>query len=350
MSEFGGIFSSEVTTPRTHDTLKGQHPQRSELHPTQEQEMNWRYTEGPDGPPSNLSVDFDTLFAARSELRKKIVLPDAQIEAALTRLSPEAAKEVYQKVHARLVDETNYINEFTIATTLGHVIHDLESGRIGPTQTQVAWDAVSEQSGYNTDLNRIYVGATPPKTTEILQSLASSGMLPEPASALQKELVHSLQKKNTDNRDSARKFSLGMLKRRGFLHKDSSTDILAQRTAGEGQLHRKSASEFLADFPEEGVDPEKLFFEVRAVDKLQALGFTVTDIAALSRDPGKWDETRGVYTTMQKLIDDRAEALHLDPLDVENLVDAHKLERDIDRMHAMQITQEELQKNLQPQT
>lgn len=345
MSEFGEGIVPEEVVPRTHDTLHRQEPDRPEINPTKEQEMDWKYGEGPAGPPSNLSVDFDQLFAARNELRKKTVLPDAQVETALAQLSPERAKEVYEQVMQRVLNETNYVHEFDIAETLGYAINNLESGRLG--SSQVAWDAQSRETGYDSKLDRIYMGETPPKPSDILASLARSGMLPSPVVALQKEFVHARQGKDTQNR--ARKFSLGMLMRRGFVHKEHTTDVLAQRTAGEGQLHRQSASDFLNDFPEEGVDPEKLFFEVRAVDKLQALGFPVSEIARLTRNPGEWNESEGVYTNLQKLIDERSEALTLDPLDVENLVDAHRIERDIDRMHAMQITQEELQKTLTPQ-
>lgn len=131
----------------------------------------------------------------------------------------------------------------------------------------------------------------------------------------------------------------------------SLVDVLANRTLGANAPEAKSGLTFVNEFIKENpeVNPEKLTYTVIAVDQLQALGIPATTICEILKDPGVWcemtdelDQKRWVYKGVQDIIDGRAAGLGLDELDVQGLVDADRMERQIERYHVMKIFQEVL--------
>jgi len=101
----------------------------------------------------------------------------------------------------------------------------------------------------------------------------------------------------------------------------------------------------------EGFEIDKLIYAVQAIDQLNALGLDPEQISKIIRpglfslDSG-WDKERAVYPHIQKRIDEESQKLGLDEYDLENLVQADKLEREIEQLRVAHIVQEELKRDL----
>lgn len=128
-------------------------------------------------------------------------------------------------------------------------------------------------------------------------------------------------------------------------------DVLTTRSHGVNQLEAKSSLTFVSEFIKANpdTDPGKLTYTVCAVDELLALGIPTTTICEILKDPGVWcemtdelDQSRWVYKGVEDIIDGRAAGLGLDALDVQGLVDADRLERQIERYQVMNIVQDGL--------
>lgn len=181
------------------------------------------------------------------------------------------------------------------------------------------------------------------------RSLSDDLMVPSPDKARQEEQRRTsmrLDQLNDPNRVPTQK---GLLTDAG--DKDLA-DVLADRSLGANAQEVKSSLVFVNEFikANPGVDPEKLTYTVNAVDELQALGIPPTTICEILKDPGVWCEmtdeqsgqSRWLYKDIQKIIDGRAAGLGLDEYDVQGLVDADRLERQIERYQVMSIVQDGL--------
>lgn len=92
------------------------------------------------------------------------------------------------------------------------------------------------------------------------------------------------------------------------------------------------------------VNADKVFFGAIAVDQLKAMGFNSVDVSHLIGSPGRWNQKTGEYPKIQRAIDNKKIELSLSDDDLENLVIAYRLEKDIQRLHARKIAQEEISK------
>ena len=88
----------------------------------------------------------------------------------------------------------------------------------------------------------------------------------------------------------------------------------------------------------------QLIYAVEAVDKLRALRVEPIEIGGAIRFCRLWNEKKAIYPKIEKLIRKKRLELGLTVNDLDNLVLADRLEKEIDRMKAVIIAREELKK------
>ena len=128
----------------------------------------------------------------------------------------------------------------------------------------------------------------------------------------------------------------------------------AFRVANTGH-HQKSAPEMAAHIKSkknyEHLDSERTVAAVAAIDKLIALGVRQQEIGKLIQQSihfkpllKRKDAIPPVFSLNEQRTSTEIEKLGLSEADLEKLVVAHRTERSIARLRAMQIAQEELKK------
>lgn len=336
--------------PKTHDTLARQTPYRHQLHPSKELEEDRDFAEGigPEGPASNLSVDFDHLLKVEKETREVLPLNSMQVLKIVSDLEPDVAHATYVKGVERVMDETGFTKKIVDAEHLGFGLRSFVD-RI--EDVNAVWNSGPDLKSATFDqaMDTLYIGGNKPTPDKILLTIGGRGVLPPIAEAIREEMTRT----HAQRHESGDGVQL-MMHERGLLSggKDTSlVDVLARRVKGAHQSHAKSELHFVSDFVKEhpSVDEGKVAYAVIAIDELQALGIPPTTICEFLKDPGVWCEMtdevghkRWVYKGIQDMIDGRAAGLGLDAYDVQGLVDADRLERRIDKNRAMGIFQEEL--------
>lgn len=346
---------------RVHDTLERQrqHPVPPEVYMADFADPD------PDGPTA-LNVDFHGLLRAQQRQEERPRMEVWEVDVVLDFLEKtRRLVPFYTGVIKRIKDETNYFHEYEELGLFEWI--DRGFDEFAATFSQVYWEAWNPVDA-GRGIHRFKSGETRikgnmPERSSILGNLAIFGSLPIELTALAHEITHSLQAPSfaaqlLSNIYEHARFLPPVLKRallKEYIQVSSFEmfEIQAYQLASRKGLERdrvRLAEHLINTKRQNGelvylyFNQDKVIYGVTAVEQLDVLGFSVEEIARLIGKPGRWDRKRGVYPKVQKVINTKARELGLDENDLENLVLAHRIERDTDRLRAMHIVQEELRK------
>lgn len=124
------IDSTNEEFPQIHDTLKKQAPNRLNLTPPKEIEIENEYAELPE---SHLDVDFDQLLKTRRQLQENVIMLPDDIDRAVSCLTPEQRDKVYYKAIGNILSKTNFFHDFMEAGIFIGLINGYGNEQIGNT-------------------------------------------------------------------------------------------------------------------------------------------------------------------------------------------------------------------------
>lgn len=320
---------------------------------TLKQQGNFLRTE--EDKDSNLAVDFDRLIEIKRQLETQEKMTEEELDRRLAVVEIEDRLDsVYRAILDRVRRETNYLHDFEQLGLLDSILeHALDKKTLAGVN--VKWNDPSPRGKgvYRPIFNKAVTKHSIPTEHEIIRSLGVKGYLPPGLRTMGHEIVHARQ--NLNSKDTRLRLkSLSQI----FSTKPASGELMevhANRDANNPP-QKKTKTNLVQKIYEstdaagnkmyEGFDLDKLMYAVQAIDQLNALGLDPEEIARLirpglfSRDSG-WDKETAAYPHIQKRIDEESKRLGLDEYDLENLVQADKLEREIEQMRVMRIVQEE---------
>ncbi len=309
-------------------------------------------------PDSNLVVDFDRLIEAKRELEAQKTISHDELQKRLGELKESGRlDEVYRVIFDRIQNETHYLRDFEELGLLDAIAeHALDKKKLA--EVFVKWnDASIDSEGlYHGILNRASTKNKIPTKEGIILSLGLYGYLPPGLRVIGHEIVHARQNLSMKDLRSTLQSLPRKIKTQSAsgevkeIHANRDANNPPQRSSKIELVRRiQGSTDDFGDPTYEGLDLDKLIYAVQAIDQLNALGFDPQEIAKIirpgffSHDHG-WDHNQAIYPHIQKRIDEEVNKLRLDEYDLENLVQADKLEREIEQLRVMQIVREELEK------
>lgn len=258
--------------------------------------------------------------------------------------------DIYERIISRILFQTNALHEYKeIGITERLLSHDWEAPF---EKDKVIWESqVAKQMGVAGRYvgGKIHIAENIPTPGDILASLGAYGSLPSAARVLAHERIHAIQ--NTYHQPIVVYSVDG--------HPVNFPTPLGPTELIEAQAHRTintpshllSNAQWIIQMQEwrrEGksytdIDDAKLPFAVIAVDTMNALGFTVSEVAALTVSPGDWDKTSLSYPKIHEAIRKRRQEAGIpSATGIQLLKNNDKLERTIDRLAIMHIVREEI--------
>lgn len=324
--------------------------------------------EGDELVPTNLDVDFEELYRQKHLLENELGLVEnlkkgtkvvtrekaGQFDSTLHELNETQLKNLYEMIFARIERETNYFHQLEELDIMDNIVENkLEDWgglrRIGGAN--IKWESSRPQSRgvYNWRTNIASVKKSRPRMFETLQSLAVDGRLPDSLRTLTHEVTHG------KHFPALGKGLLSEFYYRltHWMNDQGLEEIYANRSANRSmdvstklslinRLRNKTDCFGNPLYAREcdDVNVKNWSEAVIVIDQLEALGFTTDKIGELVKDyyfPNGKD-------SIKKVIETKMQELGLDEGDLENLVQAHRVEAEINRLKVMKIVQEELER------
>ncbi|MEK9153472.1 MAG: hypothetical protein AAB723_02645 [Patescibacteria group bacterium] len=350
--------------PKIHSILDKQTPDRKELRPDKKTEMDFDYAEGPE---TTLAIDFDELLQQKQELESKTLM-DKQEILKIFREMPHNSEsinknfidQIYKTVMERIRKETNFLHEFD---EIQRAINMASNGQKHADKIEIKWGADDLRGALgeyihtydkNGDRKReIKIQVKQPGHGEILMRLALRGRLPVGIEVFMEEVTHSLQSPDLPDLDHIKDNLKGILNftvwRFMSEHQREIRESQGYRISTMRKENKSFAKLFqhLQKFASPGMpmmNDEKILYSIEAIDKLSALGFGVEEMAEIVRDCGLWSKQRAMYPRVEEAIESKRKQMNISEGDVESLVMADKIGRDIEKIKVMLIAQEELKK------
>lgn len=292
-----------------------------------------------------LKVDFDKLLGIRSRLVSETRVDEGDLIHDVVFLERNnQVPAVYQRTIHRIQSGTNFFHELEEADILFEVLLGIENESIG--KTKLNWGAGNLGAGveglYDVKNKKIYVKDNLPAQSQVLIDFATKGLFPFAVEAFAHELAHDKQ------------FSINFFQRLYYRHYFGTAALSDKRNILEVQAgrfgHLPSGAFSKAKLVEtiaenyEGTSKDQLIYSVDAIDKLMALGLTVQEVARLVAEPGAWDTKKLHYPRIEESLQYMRQQLGLTEDDLESLVMADRLEREIESLRVKQITQDEIHK------
>lgn len=323
-----------------------------------------------DGPTA-IRVDFHELIDESHALKDRL-LPMQRILGSVTVLRQNGKiHEAYANSVDRIHKETRYFEEWEkLGINADIILHYLDfrlAGADVPVSFVMEGGILGEnvQGGFSPSRRKIFIKVNPDVESETLQCLATEGYIPD-AGRLIHEAAHAFQfskskflnwlemlygdivnKGNyrTELRE-AHAYRAGGAMPYDRENPDGSVshgEHLPTPEAGIAALIRRFKSfDFREHYP--NVDVDKLIYAFEAVDRMKVLGFTTAQIGEVIQESGSWDKEKAQYPAIESKIADRTQERGFDEYDIANMVQAEKLKKEIERLKAMEIAQEEIEK------
>ncbi len=344
------MFGEFGSQPYHGETLSLQHRPSSESTETE-----------PDDEEGNLVVDFDRLITEKRLLESQPTMTEGEINERLSALKENGELDtVYRRILDRIKQETNYLHEFEQLGLLNAILeHALDKKTLAGVNVNWEDSSILRRGRYRKGARGVFqqiinTAATKypvPTKEKIIHDIGSKGYLPRGLRVMGHEIVHARQELNFEDIQS----SLKLIAHRFSTRRASGElqEVHANRDANSPPQKKTKIKliEKLSDAGGRklyrGFEMDKLIYAVQAIDQLNALGLGPEEIAKLIRpglfslDKG-WSKEQAIYPHIQKRIDAEAKKLGLDEYDLENLVQADKLEREIEQLRVKQIVREEL--------
>lgn len=338
--------------PRVHDTLNLRvHDDAMKFANLQRDNSGYNPFDNSNSP---FALDLNYLRVCRIKLKQKPLAKPWEINSSLEALFRQSAVEdVYQKVIDRLVRETGFMHQLEELDMIEPLRNNFTAKRINGVR--IHWGSswllagIGEFRAIERDIRIRDIRPTPLKT---LKSLAQDGIFPPQVIALEHEIIHSTQ------------FKASLLGRFGYfwanfclgissLHPNQELDEMhayttMQHPIGLGTSPLLVKHVLDAKTPRnnksfyKNLDPKKATYSTIAAETLDALGLTPIEIGRVVQNAGKWDSNHQIYPGVQEAIDQTAIRYGFTRRDLSILVACHKIEKDLDTIKAMHITQQEL--------
>ncbi len=327
---------------------------------------------------SKLNIDFEALLEERKKLQETKLLGSLEILRLIYSEKDEEIKKYWARVVERVSKETKAFDELKETRIIYNLIQGIENGKYGALLKFVEEDSEeakelikkgvvspSSVASCYVFLKRIYIISKLPSPREMLYDIANFGkfITSKEISILDHELTHLLQwPKERKMRFFIQTAIVECLRSLGaeiipglnsiikHIEKQESRlkaleEIQAYKASEATGFEDWSASELFEhlrkyyDFKEADV----LISGIIEIERLRALGLDDKAIAKLV-SIAKWDERTATFPLLEKEIEQRAKEKGLDIEDVDNLVIARRIKREIEFEKARIIAQEELKK------
>jgi len=324
------------------------------------------------GVKPNIDVDFDSLIDERNELRgREKPLNKKEVEELLWQMANEEIKEFYENLLDKIGQETNYFHDWEELGIQQILTAGLEDNFI--VNSFIIWDSErikrerkkpkgGRASFVYPGIGKILIGQKRPDREDMIEQLSQDGELPGGAMVLFHELIHNVAQspfrkdKYIKLEDLISLLPKILVGQRRIKELGEAQAYLAGNMYGSKKEEEKKRGNTGLITRIEGAQDkkgtdlyknfsrDKLIYGFQSVQRLSALGLTPIEIGRLVQSPGKWDEATATYLKFEKVIKQKSEELGLDEYDLDTLVDADRLEREINQLRAMRIVQEELAK------
>lgn len=282
-------------------------------------------------------IDFEKLLARRERI-KKLAQKQFEEEGWLSpkELLEQADKNnkaeiILERIMNRAGKNVQYVKDLKNIGLLNPIIYG-ELGKLPGVQFNKP--SKNRDGLYRPALNNISIKGNVPETRQILESLVNFGMLPHNIDVLVHEWTHKNQ------------FPKSLTKRLFHTLKPFNTELLESQAFKSGPLEL-STIDLIERLNENGykINMDKAIYASRAVDQLRALGYAPADISSIIQDAGSWNKDRAEYPKIQEIIESKAKESGADNFDLENLVLAYKINREIGRYRLAVIALEELRRS-----
>lgn len=322
-------------------------------------------------------IDFEKLLKEQRELEDKPRMDVMERIDLMDEITEgEGLDPLYANVINRIDQETDYFEKFKETGLFPVISSGLRTEKIDGVE-EIIWGSedLKVTGHFNFRTRNILMKYPRPDREIILSSLAFDGFLPEELNVLQHETVHSLQHRSgrpliTGPYDKLR--VMGLLAiiwvesiTRGGVNKDRILRLasgLLHDELREVQAHRSSDPETYWGperrlLTKKGVvdrikgakgyshlSVDQLIYGIDAVDKLNALGFSLQQVGEIIQDCGRWNKKTLSYPKIDQIIEEQLSAKDWTAGDLENKVLEDRVKKNIARLKAMHIAQEELRK------
>jgi hypothetical protein len=264
------------------------------------------------------------LVERQRQLESSSRLTDDEVEKIVEQLDKQGKTDiVLDGVQERISAQTDYYRNLRSlgidpATQIGNV--DEIKG------VPVSWrKSIDGEGFFNINKREIEMSGTPPTASDALSVLGQIGFIPRSQDFANHEYIHSIQaggdealKEAMAHRATIRGQALEKLPQA-----DRVADTLAEAISGE--------------YPH--LDPNQVSAAVSTIDRLNALGFSLPEIAQAIAKNGGWDPENQSYAALDSLISATTKAMGLSPSDLSVLVDNDLLEKNISRLQTQEIVQ-----------
>lgn len=297
-----------------------------------------------------MRVDFEDLLGQMSELDHEKWMSSKEITYLLClAMERRELRLVYDSVNERINQETEYFKIYEELGLLDVILAGFEG--VEEVTEEVQWQCWGMRAGgdYNpsTGIIRIAGYRQPDSSSQasVIYSLADDGTLGRPLTVLAHEKLHELQY-------STLTFFEWIWDGWRFREPTELMEVQA-RMAESGKENSLSKIKLIGRisqardtagvlfYPRVNID--RLIYAVTVVDQMVALGLSVVEIGRMVMLCGMWARNKGIYPKIQKFIDKEMVSQGLTVDDLDNLVLAKNLQREVDRLKARKIVQEELQ-------
>jgi len=309
--------------------------------------------------PGILSGRIILLELKNRYLEQTNLLPARYVNPQVGRISETGQLgSVYDKVVQRIGQETDYFQEYHEAGAFDDIfVRQLQDRKIGGVKIKENVRKLPGNGQFNNSVMfpRIKLDFEIPDSSQvkagILSSVALTGLPPLNVGTIFHELVHRLQipGKGAGVLDYVSYYFIG----RGYWD-IPLVEAQAYRT-GYCNTRFSSPEEFIAsltgakseysqayDKSLYQVKQDEITVAVKSIDSLRALGYSPRDIGRVLMRYRMFNRKTGTYPAIQRLIDQAAEEANLDEAGVNKLVHVDLMERNLQRLQARLITQEEL--------
>ncbi|MBI5728180.1 MAG: hypothetical protein HY984_00305 [Candidatus Magasanikbacteria bacterium] len=288
-------------------------------------------------------ADFEALLDHKRKLESRPRMSPMEIEYAMDKIAERGtAQEVLAEILNEIRSETRYLEEFEELGIIDELIRGGPLERVG--DVTVAWIPTTSRSEdptgeFDPERRQADIHTARPRVEKILRRLIHNADLGEEIKVLGHELTHGAQ---SPTRPEDLRHYLQIIHGEEVAIEEAHAfrvENNERQTKTEIARNIFRATEHTANksYPEATLP--QLVYAVTAIDQLMALGYTAREIGVLIRHAGRWDKKRQVYPHVQEFIETEMNEFGMDESDLENLVHAHHLERQIEQFRAIHIAQ-----------
>lgn len=298
----------------------------------------------------NTPIDVESLRQLRHYLKHS--LPPFR-RFSVDQFSEADAPLLLSNILNRVSTNTNALHEYKEAGMLDGLS---QGSSFSFADATMIWESNESKarnvSGhYNYD-GKIHVAHGRPSTYSMLLELAAAGDVPEALKTALHERIHAIQDPDhlifNLNFGPVRK----QVKIRDTRMMSAPVELIEAQAYRTANLppHRSTPGQWVqkmlhwrdSGISYKNVEKDKLHYAVKAIDTLNALGFTIQEIAGLVIDPGKWNKKFTLFTNIEVVIRNTMQTRGLTDQDVARLLEAYKLEQEIDDLRIMAIARQDI--------